>query len=512
MSEREKRIEQYSQILQLADTDGGVPAINMACAELCKHDLFYLLAFAMNRKDVRCSDWLFDRCAEVQNNPDGNLDLWAREHYKSTILTFALTIQDILKNPNITIGIFSHTKPIARSFLRQIKYELETNEFLKGLFPSILYADPKKDAPAIGNAWSEDKGITVKRSSNPKEATVEAHGLVDGQPTSKHFGLLVYDDVVTLESVSSPEMIAKTTDALALSYNIGAHGGKRRFIGTRYHFADTYRTVIERGTAKPRIHPATDDGTVDGVPVFLSPETNADKRRDMGPYVYGCQMLQNPISESAQGFDRSWLRYYNSRPDHRKMNVYIVVDPANSKKKTSDYSVFWVVGLNSDQNYYVLDCVRDRLNLRERTDALFSLHRKWKPVHVGYEQYGIQADIEHIEEKQEAVSYRFKIVPLSGRTSKEDRIKRLQPKFEQGRFYFPRSIQQTMRDGKSANLIDVFIEEEYAAFPVCIHDDMLDDLANILHPDMDAEFPQEESYHGAIIVDSYQPLDCVIGY
>ena len=261
---RQERIDTYTQIMLEADKAGGRPAIDAAERELCKCDLFYLLAYACGRADVRASDFLFERCQEVQESPDGHLDLWSREHYKSTAITFAKTIQDILCDPTITVGIFSHTKPIARGFLRQIKYELETNERLKQLFPEILYPNPKTDAPAMGNSWSEDKGITVKRDCNDKESTVEAHGLVDGQPTGKHFKLLVYDDVVTLESVNTPEMIRKTTDALALSYNLGAHGGKRRFIGTRYHFADTYAEILERGTAKPRIHPATKDGTVTG--------------------------------------------------------------------------------------------------------------------------------------------------------------------------------------------------------------------------------------------------------
>jgi len=224
----------------------------------------------MNRPDMQ-RQWLFDRCREVQAMPNGMLDLWSREHYKSTIITFGKSVQDILASHGddplpayggreMCIGIFSHTRPNAKGFLRQIKYEFESNELLRELFPDILWDNPTRDAPK----WSEDDGIIVKRRSNPKEATIEAWGLVDGQPTGKHFPILNYDDVVTRESVTSPEMMKKTTEATELSYNLGTDGGVRRFIGTRYHYNDTYRTLIERGTVTPRIRLATHDGTLDG--------------------------------------------------------------------------------------------------------------------------------------------------------------------------------------------------------------------------------------------------------
>ncbi len=251
MLTRNEAHQEYKRLAAEALKEGGDAPKHLARA-LALGDLFYLLVFVFGRKDVD-RDWLYMRCREVQANPDGYLDIWAREHYKSTIITYALTIQDILNNPELTVGIFSHTRPIAKGFLRQIKREFESNSTLQALFPDILFQNPSKESPK----WSEDDGIVVKRKSNPKEATVEAWGLVDGQPTSKHFRLRVYDDIVTKESVSNPDMILKVTQAWELSLNLGAEGGKVRGAGTFYHFNDTYRTIIERGALIPRIYPVT---------------------------------------------------------------------------------------------------------------------------------------------------------------------------------------------------------------------------------------------------------------
>lgn len=468
---------------------------------LCLTDLYFLLWFGCGRKDIE-KQWLLDRCREVQAEPNDRLDLWARDHYKSTIITFGLTIQDILNDPEITVGIFSHIRPIAKKFLRQIKFEFESNERLKSLFPDVLWANPEKESPK----WSEDEGIIVRRKSNPGEATVEAWGLVDGQPTGKHFSRLIYDDVVTEKSVTSPDMIEKTTDQLALSYNLGSGGEeKRRFIGTRYHFNDTYRTVMDRGTAKPRIYPATDDGAENGNPVLLRPERLAAKRRDMGPYVFGCQMLQNPKADALQGFRREWLRHWN--PDAGDgMNRYILVDAASEKKQGSDYTAIWVVGLGQDQNYYVLDIIRDRLNPTERVQRLMALHRKWKPFQVRYEKYGKDGDISHIQDVQAKENYRFDIVEVGGATPKHDRIKRLIPLFEQNRVYLPQSLHITDYQGVLRDMVHAFEEEEYMAFPVPLHDDLLDSLARIAEPE-DVKRPELALVWPMPIEDPYKPKD-----
>lgn len=439
---------------------------------LLQSDLFFLLVYGLRRTDAD-RDWVFDRCREVQADPNDRLDLWARGHYKSTIITLAQSVREILNDPEVTIGIFSHTRPIAKAFLRQIKREFETNKLLQQLFPDILFANPQAESPK----WSEDEGLMVKRKSNPKEATVEAWGLVDGQPTSKHFKLMVYDDVVTRESVTTPDMIQKVTEAWELSRNLGSETAKTRYIGTRYHFSDTYKVIMDRGV-KPRLHPATVDGTPDGEPVLLTRDKLDEKFRDMGPYTFGCQMLQNPRSDETHGFKSDWLRHYR-KINRVGMNVCILVDAANGKRKHNDYTSMFVLGLNSDQNIYVLDMLRDKLDLRQRADALFGLHRKWKPNDVGYEQYGMMADIAHIREEMETRNYRFAVRELGGAMPKNDRIKRLLPLYAQGRIYLPESLFRTDWQGREHDLVTVFIEEEYKPFPVMLHDDMLDSKSRL---------------------------------
>lgn len=449
---------------------------------LCRNDLFFLLRYAFGRVDTD-HDWYFARCREVQEDPDNRLDLWAREHGKSSVITFALTIQDVLNDPDITVGIFSHTRPIAKAFLRQIKREFEGNATLKGWFPDILYANPGKDSPK----WSEDEGITVKRTGNPKEATVEAWGVVDGQPTSKHYKLLVYDDIVTRESVTSPEMILKTTDALALSFNLGALGGRKRFIGTRYHSQDTYRTLMDRGSVISRIYPATEDGKVDGKPVYMSGAELAQRRKEQGPYVYGAQMLLDPTADETQGFKEEWLRW--AQPNGDGLNIYIVIDPASAKKKDSDYTAGWVMGLGSDRNMYVLDAVRDRLSLTQRADLVMNWHRRWQPLAIGYERYGMMADIEHIRDRQERENYRFPITELGGSMPKNDRIRRLIPWYEGGRIFMPSRLIKTNYEGREVDLTKAFRDEEFLPFPVGGHDDMLDAQARILDENFPADWP-----------------------
>ncbi len=479
------------------------PACNdWVVSELGKFDRFFLGVHIVGRSDL-VHPWLYARFREIEAEPDGHLDLWFREGYKSTVITFLGSIQEILKNPEITIGIFSHTKNIAKKFLFQIKQELETNEILKALYPDILWMNPGKDAPK----WTEE-AITVKRKSNSKESTIECSGLVDGMPTGAHYLLRIYDDVVVPASIGTPEQVEKTSDAFDLSDNLGARGAdgssRKQGIGTRYAFFDSYAGIIERGVLKARVYPATDNGLAEGKPVFFSEEVWAAKKLAQGSKVIACQMLQNPAAGNEAMFKKDWLSFIEIRP--ATMNVYIMCDPAGSKKKGSDNTAMAVIGVDAGQNRYLLDGYCHKMSLSERWTAMSGLRKVWaaqpgvQMVKVGYEKYGMQSDLEYFEEKMQSAKDAFEIIELNwvntGSQSKIDRIQRLQPDFQAKKFYLA-----AVTDGETANQrrikeqgqgfrifapvkrrdhegnlysLNKRLLDEFLVYPFAPHDDMLD--------------------------------------
>lgn len=442
---------------------------------LCQMDRFFLLVFGMGREDA-CHPWIFARCREVQRQPEGFLDLWSRFHYKSTIVTLGGAIQEILRNPNITIGIFSNVVKLSKKFVGQIKRELE-RERLRALFPDILHARP----PPSG--WSAEFGLIVKRAANPKEPTVQAAGLVDGQPVGSHYDLRIYDDIVTPESVSTAEQIRKTTEAWELSLALGTiHGGRAWYVGTRYHPQDTYKELLDRHVLVERRHTCYEGDAERGRSVLMPEDKLSTLRREMGERVFASQMLQRPVGAGVRTFRDEWFRTISKMPARSGLNVYILVDSANSKKARSDYTTMWVVGLGRDKNYYVLDGVHERLNLSERTQAIFELVERWTPNGVWWEQVGLAADVEHIQEKQDDIGWHFAITAFAQRVAKPERIGWLVPCFEAGRIFFPERILRTDRRGELYDAVHDLATYEYSTHPICKHDDMLDCLANIRHP------------------------------
>ena len=436
-------------------------------------------------------------------------DYWIQTH-NSTIITFALTVQEILKNPEITICIYSYNVSTAQKMLVQIKNVLQGNQILLACFPEILFTNTnasswKDESGTVHKMeWSND-GFNVKRKSNPKEHTLECSGLVTGQKTGGHYNLLIYDDTVTPESVATRSQIEKTTSQFEMSLNTGSTANMRiRMIGTRYALGDTYEKVLKAGTVKLRKYPCVDD---EGNSVLYSDIVLKWKLSRMHGSVVATQMYCDPQANSAFNFLEEWIP---PRIDFKDIvldnwNWYIIVDPAQKVSDDADNTIMWAVGVSGrgdDKTYLWADLIRDKLSLEGKQKALFDMVARFtnnrKRPTVFYERVSMQSDIQHYHYVMNQTGYIFDILEASGKPKlnygmtasgnnlkyKDLRISALQPSLKQGRHRFVSEAIHTNWKGEKEDMLKTFFEEEYVKYPFGEHDDGLDAMCRSVDLDV----------------------------
>ncbi|MHA2068210.1 MAG: hypothetical protein ACXABY_27935 [Candidatus Thorarchaeota archaeon] len=315
------------EIRRCIDTGDEHTYINLVSA-LSRDDFFFFCYFVL---DLPVNEpFLIARVYEVQDKAHMTIDLWAREHWKSTLLTFARPLWELILNKEERICIFSHTRSMAKAHMRKIKLELENNEILWTAFPDVFYKEPKQASPK----WSEDDGLYVKSKRN--EAAIEAWGLIEKMPTGKHFTIRIYDDIITETAVQTKGQLEKVERQFRLTEPLGTRGGTKRVIGTRYSHKDLYGTLLSSKHWESRVYPAevgeTGNAMRHGTPVYKTEKELEQMYDVMGEYIYGAQMLQDPTAEGMRKFKRVWLRTWSQHTRKPYMNVYILVDPATTEE------------------------------------------------------------------------------------------------------------------------------------------------------------------------------------
>jgi predicted phage terminase large subunit-like protein len=356
-----------------------------------------------------------------------------------------------------------------------------------------------------------------------------AGGILAGMTGNRATVLIIDDPVSGREDAESETIRRKTKEAYEDDLKTRlVPGGATIIIQTRWHEDDLSGGILpenwngESGLISgrdgqkwyvlclPAICDRADDplGRKIGDPLWPEWFTgdHFDKFRG-NPRTWSALFQQKPRPGEGAEFKNEWVQRFIMAP--KRVNKIILVDPSSGKRTDrGDYTSMWVVALAADRNAYVVDGIRDRLNLTQRITALMDLHRKHKPLQTRYEQYGLQADIEAVKVVQEQEQYRFKITEVGGGTRKEDRIRRLIPWFENGRMYLPHTLPYRDVTGKEHDLIKEFLEQEYAAFPVARHDDQLDSLARLDEPSLKLPFPMPED---PISDTSFEPSDDGMG-
>jgi phage terminase large subunit-like protein len=483
---------------------------------LCQTDLPWLLSEVLTTRwwmhpefpqmPLFRHQFAIDTAHSIQNSPGDELYIISRGHLKTTTLV-GRQIQVVLNDPNACMGTFSITKDLAEMIVGQIATELEVNEFLKNLFEEIFYEDPVHESPN----WSKKSGLQVKRPMVYKDPTFRPFGLLDSVSTGARMSHLFYDDCVNEKAVTNAAMIQKANERWEMTLNLGYPGTKRYYVGTFYAQGDTYHHMVERGV-KLNLHSCYEIDhkrsrfNKEGIPVQLVVDRNRPvlytrqflegQEKLMGQTMFAIQMLCTPLAVEIADFKPEWVRRYTTPPEEarRGMNVCFLVDPAYSKGQNShSRTAIAVVGLNNDNNYYLLDGVLDRLNLGQRLDIMFELHQKYKPWEVRYEQNGWGSDLEAFRIEMERRNYRFSVVPVHPQSiSKNKRIERLVPILRAGRFFVPSAgIPYLMKEtNQRIDLVQWWIEKELIPFPNVVHLDFSDALSRIEEPDCSNLWPR----------------------
>lgn len=390
-------------------------------------------------------------------------------------------------NPDKKIVAASHTATLAEDFGGKVRDNISNpvHEMVFGFEGSL-----KKSKAAAGN---------FRTNMNGEYYAVG----VGGTPIGKGADVYIIDDPIRgrkdVESESQREDLRNWYSTAVLSRLEGQ--GTIILMHQRWHEDDLAGWLIkeqEFGGDKWRLvnMPAIIEDEEDYYSDYLQrdygealiPELHSKKKllrlkSTMLPRDWLSMYQQKPRASQGDEFKEEMILRYKTPPHQAgaSCNTYIIVDPADSQSKHADYTAMVVIGLGADGNYYILDMIRERLDLAGRASNLIDLHRRWKPLSVGYESYGAQADIQHIQYLQEQENYRFPIVNVgkTNKLKKEERIRRLIPDMTAGRWYAPESLEKVTKDGDKYDPIEQMITEEMIPFPVGKNDDAIDVTSRI---------------------------------
>jgi phage terminase large subunit-like protein len=350
----------------------------------------------------------------------------------------------------------------------------------------------------------------ARKKENVRDPSVFTGGLTTSL-TGMHCDIAVLDDIVVYENAYTGEGRNKVKSQYSLLSSIEGAEAREWVVGTRYHPADLYNDLLQmeedlyddegNKVGEETIYeiferPVEDNG--DGTGQMLWPRS---QRRDgkwfgfdlkvlakkRGQYLdkgqFRAQYYNDPSdpdnvpvgSDKFQYFERKHLRQENGYWFYRdnKLNVYAAVDFAFSLSKKADYTAIVVIGIDAENNVYVLDIDRFKTDrISDYFDHIFQLSTKWSFRKMRAETTVAQvAIVKQLKElvKQHGLSLSIEeFRPNKHQGNKQERISAaLEPRYDNLSMWHYR--------GGNTQILE---EELSSRNPP--HDDVIDALASVV--------------------------------
>lgn len=335
------------------------------------------------------------------------LVLLPRGHLKSKIAAI-YTAWCITTNPAVTILYVSATAALAVKQLYDIKNILDSRQYRR-YWPEMINKDEGKR-----EKWTESE-ISVDHPKRKEEGIRDATCLAVGLTTNVtgfHADIVILDDLVVPGNAYTEEGREKVLSLYSHLASIENPNAREIAVGTRYFARDIYNNMI---TMVETIY--SDDGeeleeenvyevferVVEENSEFLWPRSQRSdgkwygfdlqvlsriKAKYQNPEHFYAQYYNNPNAGEAVGIDRSKFQYYNKKHlneqggswyfTDKKLNVYAAIDFAFSLKKKADFTALVTIGVDSGNNYYILEIDRFKTNkIVEYFNHILQAHQRW---------------------------------------------------------------------------------------------------------------------------------------
>ena len=409
----------------------------------------------------------------TDNKLKKKLILIPRGHLKSTLITIGYSVFRILQNPNIRILIRNATWQMAVDFLAEIKKHLTTNETILRLYGDVTQGKIE---------WSQDRITLARTDTNIKGPTVWATG-IESNLVGAHPDLIIDDDLVNRENVSTQEQIEKVILRYKDTVDLLEPGGQYLIIGTRWSESDLYSWILDsennvRQHYEVMIKQAYQGDLVSGegfVPLWPSKFSQDELKKrlnEKGWYEFSSQYLNNPVPDEAADFKREWFQYYDIEDIRGKeMTKAILVDPAISTAKEADFTAMVVEGLDVWGNFFDLDLDQGHYSPNQVINKIFDLYEMWHPNFIGIEMVAYQKALAYMI--REEMNRRGRFLPIyelkANDRTKDQRIRGLQPLYENKKMFHRKILRW-----------NPYLENQLRSFPRGRHDDLLDAKAYAL--------------------------------
>lgn len=371
-------------------------------------------------------------------------------HGKSELASRRFPAWFLGRHPDKSIIAASYNSDLATDFGRQVRNIVASREY-GALFASRLAEDSR-----AANRWNTEAG-----------GSYVAAGVGTAITGRGAHVLLIDDPLKDREEADSEVQRNKVWDwYTSTAYTRLAPGGRIIVIQTRWHEDDlSGRLLSEQGKGGDQwtvldLPAITSDGQALW-PDFYPLESLERIRKVLPARDWSALYQQRPTPEEGAYYKRDWFRYYDTKP--AQLRIYGASDYAVTEGD-GDYTVHIVVGVDPQDNIYVLDLWRGQTTSDVWVQQWLDLVKDHKPLMWVEEQGQIIKSIgPFLDRRMREEKVYCRREQVSSASDKPTRSRSIQARTSMGKVYLP----------SKATWLAAF-EAELLTFPAGKHDDQVD--------------------------------------